>query len=84
MSVMENASSTKTKPSSLPNPLALTKMKTYTVIYTHRHGVDSMLVKCSRFPSKEEVVAALDLEYEPERDDEFLEIELAREPVIIP
>jgi hypothetical protein len=59
-------------------------MKTYTVIYTHRHGVDSMSVRCDRFPTEEEVVKALDLEYEPERGDEFLEIELAREPIIIP
>jgi hypothetical protein len=59
-------------------------MNTYTVIYTHRHGVDSMLVKCAHFPSEKEVVDALDLEYEPEREDEFLEIELSNEPVLIP
>jgi len=42
-----------------------------------------MSVRCARFPTEKEIVSALSLDYEPEREDEFLEIELAQEPVII-
>jgi len=60
-------------------------MKTYIVLYTHRHGVNSYVVNCERLPTEEEIIKACDIEdeYEPDRDDEYLEWEGA-ELILIP
>ena len=48
-------------------------MKFYIAIYTHRYGIDVWPVFQDEEPTIEEVAAALD-NYEPEREDEYLEI----------
>jgi hypothetical protein len=59
-------------------------MKYFIVIHSHRHGISSYLIQCDHIPTLEEVIKACDLEddYEPDRDDEYLEWEGA-EPIII-
>lgn len=38
----------------------------YSVTHEHRHGVSSYLVRSSHCPSEEEVVEALDIDWEPD------------------
>ena len=59
---------------------------TYIVIYSHRHGINTGLVQCSRLPTEAEIIAAFenDWDFELDRDDEFLEYESAPEPILIP
>ena len=57
---------------------------THTVIHSHRHGISIYHVSCSRIPTEDEVIAACDIEYEPDRDDENLEIEPVGEIILIP
>lgn len=58
---------------------------TYIVIYSHRHGINTGLVKCDREPTDEELIAAFpDWEFELDRDDEYLEYITADEPILIP
>lgn len=60
-------------------------MKTYIVIYTHRHGTNTGIVTCDRLPSEAEIIAAFpDWDVELDRDDEFLEWETAPQPIHIP
>lgn len=46
----------------------------YIVIHTHRHGISTYLVRCDRQPSHDEVIYACDIDFEDDRDDEFLEV----------
>lgn len=52
----------------------------WTVIYSHRHGTDAWPVfahQCAdpeRGPTEDEVIANLDGLYEPDREDEWIEI----------
>ena len=52
----------------------------WTVIYSHRHGTDAWPVfahECAdpeRGPTEDEVIAGLDDLYEPDREDEWIEI----------
>lgn len=54
-------------------------VKYWTVVYSHRHGVDAFPIfahQCEdpeRGPSEEEAIEALGVEYEPDRD-EWIEI----------
>lgn len=41
----------------------------YAVTHEHRHGVSSYLIRSSHCPSEEEVVAALDIDWEPDRGE---------------
>jgi hypothetical protein len=56
----------------------------YIVLHDHRHGTDSYLVRCDREPTIDEVVAALDLDFEEEREDEGLTISQAINVPTIP
>lgn len=51
-------------------------MKIYMVLHCHRHGVSRYLLKAVREPTKSEVIAFLDIDYEPDRE-ESIEIECA-------
>lgn len=46
----------------------------FTVHHSHRHGDSVYLLASQSEPDKAEAVAALDLDYEPNRDDEFIDI----------
>lgn len=46
--------------------------KLYVVQYDHRHGTDAFIVRSSRPPTEEQVVAALDLDFEPHRNESIL------------
>lgn len=60
-------------------------MSTYIVIYSHRHGVNTGLVKCEREPTNKEMIDAFpNWDFELHREDEFLEVEKANEPIFIP
>lgn len=49
----------------------------YIVLHDHRHGTDSYLVRCDREPTIDEVVKALELDFEEDREDEGLTISQA-------
>ena len=58
---------------------------TYIVIYSHRHGINSGLVKCDHNPSEAEIIAAFpDWEIDLDRDDEYIEVDGAGKPILIP
>jgi hypothetical protein len=65
------------------------KVSYWTVIYSHRHGTDAWPMfahQCDdpeRGPDEDEVIAGLDDLYEPDRDDEWIEIS-GRQQIDIP
>lgn len=40
---------------------------TYIIIHEHRHGADGYLLTSNHVPNEPEIVAALDLNWEPDR-----------------
>lgn len=44
-------------------------MMLFSIIHEHRHGVSTDVVTCDRWPTKDEVVAACNLDYEPDMDE---------------
>ncbi len=50
-------------------------MKTYIIVWHHKYGVDTALVKSGHYPSPEEIAEILDWEYEPDKG-ESMEIEV--------
>jgi len=49
-------------------------MKLFLVMHHHRHGVDAFLIMAEKEPEIDDLVKACDLDYEPIREDENLEI----------
>ena len=50
----------------------------YIVLYTHRYGSSISLVESDHFPTQEELIEKRIIEdFEPGREDEFIEVELA-------
>jgi hypothetical protein len=52
-------------------------MNLYIVEYHHRHGVEIALVLSEEIPDAIAVAEALEFDYEPEREDEFIDISSA-------
>ena len=44
------------------------------ITHEHRHGISAYLLRSDHEPSTDEVVRALDLDYEPHRPEESIEI----------
>lgn len=55
------------------------KEQLYVAIHEHRHGTSVYLIKSDHEPTEEEVVKFTDMDFEADRDDESLTIELAGE-----
>jgi len=51
----------------------------YIALHTHRHGVSAYIFQADTFTT-EDFAEFLGAEYEPDRDDEFLDVE--RTPII--
>ena len=45
------------------------KMQVYLALHHHRHGVDGYVLRCKTMPTTEEIIAHLDDDYEPDRDE---------------
>jgi hypothetical protein len=48
----------------------------WVVMHHHRHGTSANIVECSHEPTEEEVIAACDIDFEPDRE-EYIEIDRA-------
>jgi hypothetical protein len=46
----------------------------YLVTHTHHHGVSTYFIKAATEPDEDQIVADLDIDFEPDRD-EYLDIE---------
>jgi len=48
--------------------------KLFVVQHHHRHGVDVGIIRASTEPTLDQAIQALGLDFEEERDDEWIEI----------
>lgn len=55
--------------------------KLWLVTHTHRFGHSTYLVRAHRCPSLKRLIKVLEIDFEPDREDEALEVELMGEPV---
>lgn len=46
-------------------------------LHHHRHGVSTGLIRAAIQPTDEQIVAAMDWDFEPDRDDEYIEVSAA-------
>jgi hypothetical protein len=49
-------------------------VKTFAVDYHHRHGNDISVVTADQTPDTEQVIEALGLDFEPDREEEYVDI----------
>jgi len=44
-------------------------MDLYAITHTHRHGTDVYVVRCNHEPDEDELIKALDIDFEPDREE---------------
>lgn len=59
------------------------KRDLYLVEHTHRFGTSTYLVRSGHLPTIDEVVSALDLDFEPEREGEEITISFIGDTEIV-
>lgn len=57
-------------------------MAHYIILHNHRFGTTAYVVKASKLPTEKEVVKALGIDFEPDRE-EYIEIQLSEITVLI-